>query len=461
MVDVDTIAAISTAPGEGAIGIVRLSGSRSLDIVSSIFRSKGDKDIKKVKSHTIHYGYIYDPESGLNIDEVLVTVMRAPHTYTREDIVEINCHGGPIPLKRILELVLRMGARIAEPGEFTKRAFLNGRIDFLQAEAVIDIIRAKTELSLNTAMRQLEGGLSQKINEIKNILLNLMALLEVCIDFPEEDVEPPSYEYIIEEIQKAIYLSEKLIKTAEAGKILREGLKVAIVGKPNVGKSSLLNALLREGRAIVTEIPGTTRDVIEEYININGIPIKIIDTAGIRETFDLVEKIGVEKTKEVLDKADLILLVIDASTALSDQDRYIFSLVKGKNVIVLLNKIDLPVMVTADEIKKDVDVSRVLKISIKEGIGIDALEDYIWEYVYEEGISSREDVLVTNVRHKNSLVKAVESLKKAYDTAKDGLPFDFITIDLKDALNNLGEITGEALKEDIIDKLFENFCIGK
>ncbi|TZE80759.1 tRNA uridine-5-carboxymethylaminomethyl(34) synthesis GTPase MnmE [Calorimonas adulescens] len=454
----DTIAAISTPPGEGGIGIVRLSGDMSIDIASRIFKSNTGKRLDKVKSHCMVYGHIVDPDTNLEIDEVLVSVMKAPHTYTREDIVEINCHGGFTPLKKILELCLRFGARPAGPGEFTKRAFINGRIDLAQAEAVMDIIRSNSDDALKTSVAQLEGKISREISDIRSNIVDLIAHIDAYVDFPEEDVEELSD--LKPDIERSIDKIEKLITSASTGKILREGLKTVIIGKPNVGKSSLLNALLKEERAIVTEIPGTTRDIIEEYINIKGVPVKLIDTAGIRDTNDIVERIGVEKTKKFLEQADLVILMFDSSLNLTDEDMLIIELVKDKKVVALLNKSDLPSVLKIDEIERSLPGAKVIRTSLLDGMGLDELTDYVYGLFYNGDIRI-DDPIITNTRHLACLKKAVDSLRSAVATFDDGKPVDLITVDLMAAVEALGEITGETAGEEIIDRIFQNFCVGK
>ncbi|MDI6619239.1 MAG: tRNA uridine-5-carboxymethylaminomethyl(34) synthesis GTPase MnmE [Clostridiales bacterium] len=457
----DTIAAISTPPGEGGIGIVRISGKESLNILERIFKSYRNKDIKSFKTYTLMYGYIHDVESGNIIDEVLVSYMKSPHTYTREDIVEINCHGGAVSVKKILEDVLRSGARLAEPGEFTKRAFLNGRIDLSQAEAVIDIVRAKTDESMDAALKQLEGSLSKKLKPIKDVLLDIMSHIEASIDFPEEDVDEVLYKDLKDSCIDLMGKLDEMIITADTGKIIREGLNTVIVGKPNVGKSSLLNALLEENRAIVTDIPGTTRDIIEDHLNIRGIPVNIIDTAGIREAKDEVEKIGVQKTKEYFKKADLVIFILDGSDILTHEDMEIFKLVNGRKCIILINKTDLPQKIDMNDVLKYSRDSKILKASIKNGIGISRLKDMIYNYVYGGKVKQSTDFMITNVRHKDLLTKAKLSLKSAVDAVDKNIPLDLISIDINDCLGDIGEITGENISDDIIDRIFSRFCIGK
>ncbi|SHF21664.1 tRNA uridine-5-carboxymethylaminomethyl(34) synthesis GTPase MnmE [Caloramator proteoclasticus] len=456
----DTIAAISTPVGEGGIGIVRMSGKDSLSIIEKVFKSYKGKNVKDMKSYTMMYGFIIDPNTDEKIDEVIISYMKAPNTYTREDIVEINCHGGVVAVKRILSLVLKNGARLAEPGEFTKRAFLNGRIDLSQAEAVIDLIRAKTSESMHIALEQSQGKLSQRIKDIMNRLLGILAHIEASVDFPEDDIENVVSSKIINDSNEIIKELEHLIKNAETGKILREGLNTSIVGKPNVGKSSLLNALLEEKRAIVTDIPGTTRDVIEEYINIRGIPVKIIDTAGIRETQDIVEKIGVEKSKEYIEKSDLIIFMIDSSRPLDDEDLEIIELIKNKKVIVVINKIDLPMELNLDIIKSNFNEENIVFASINTEKGVEDIKQKIEDFVFSGEVKSK-DIFVTNVRHKDILFKAKESILKGIETIELGLPLDIASVEYKDAYLKLGEITGDTAAEDIIDRIFSDFCIGK
>ncbi|GIW48550.1 MAG: tRNA modification GTPase MnmE [Caloramator sp.] len=456
----DTIAAISTPVGEGGIGIVRMSGKDSLSILEKIFKSYKGKNVKDMKSYTMMYGFIIDPNTDEKVDEVIISYMKAPNTYTREDIVEINCHGGVVAVKRILSLVLKNGARLAEPGEFTKRAFLNGRIDLSQAEAVIDLIRAKTSESMHIALEQSQGKLSKRIKDIMNRLLGILAHIEASVDFPEDDIENVVSSKIINDSNEIIKELEHLIKNAETGKILREGLNTSIVGKPNVGKSSLLNALLEEKRAIVTDIPGTTRDVIEEYINIRGIPVKIIDTAGIRETQDIVEKIGVEKSKEYIEKSDLILFMIDSSRPLDDEDLEIIELIKNKKVIVVINKIDLPMELNLDIIKSNFNEENIVFASINTEKGVEDIKQKIEDFVFSGEVKSK-DIFVTNVRHKDILFKAKESILKGIETIELGLPLDIASVEYKDAYLKLGEITGDTAAEDIIDRIFSDFCIGK
>ncbi|HOA79490.1 MAG TPA: tRNA uridine-5-carboxymethylaminomethyl(34) synthesis GTPase MnmE [Defluviitaleaceae bacterium] len=458
MID-DTIAAISTPLGIGGIGIIRISGKDAFSIANSIFKSKKVKDLSLLKSHTIHYGNIVDGDKI--IDEVLVTLMKAPNTYTKEDVVEINCHGGIVSVKKVLEQVIKSGARLAEPGEFTKRAFLNGRIDLSQAEAVIDIINSKTDNSLKVAVNQLEGRLSNEIKSIMDKLIEMMAHIETSIDYPEYDLEEISYDNLKNSINEIRRKIKYLLDTADSGKILREGVKTVIVGKPNVGKSSLLNALVREQRAIVTSIPGTTRDVLEEYVNISGIPFKIIDTAGIRETEDLVEKIGVDRSKELLELADLIIFIIDLSVPLTEEDLYIMDLIKDRKTLIILNKTDKETVINKEEIFNKFSNNKVVEMSTKNPKDIERLEEVL-KAMFDEGhINLDDSAVVSNMRHKNALIKANNSLEDALKSIDADMPVDFLSIDLSNAYNYLGEITGETIEEDLINKIFSEFCLGK
>ena len=459
MKEFDTIAAVATSLGEGGISIIRVSGNRALSIVSSIFRGKNHRTLEDIKSYTMRYGYIIDKASGDTIDEVIVSYMKGPRSFTAEDTIEINCHGGVVSTNRVLLEVVKSGARIAEPGEFTKRAFLNGRIDLSQAEAVIDIIRAKTELSMKSALMQSEGRISREIALMRTSLLRIIAHIEATVDFPEDDLEEITSEKVLVDMESVLGEIDKLLSTANEGKIIREGLSTVIVGKPNVGKSSLLNALLMESRAIVTDIPGTTRDVIEEYINIEGVPIKVVDTAGIRETEDVVEKIGVEKSKEKINEADLIILMLDSSRALDEEDKEIVEYISDRKYIVLLNKSDLDSKITKEDLKL-LNSNYIIEVSAKTGEGIKELKDCIKELFFKGEVSSK-DLLITNTRHKEALIRAKESLQASINTLRHTLAIDLASIDVRNAWRYLGEITGETLEEDIIDKIFSEFCIGK
>ncbi|MPM12013.1 tRNA modification GTPase MnmE [bioreactor metagenome] len=455
----DTIAAIATAPGEGGIGIIRISGERSLLVAEEIFRSMSGKLIKDYKTRTLVYGNIVDGDKV--IDEVLVAYMKGPNSYTAEDVIEINCHGGFISVKKILELILSKDVRLAEQGEFTKRAFLNGRIDLSQAEAIIDVIKAKTDMAHEVAQNQLEGSLSNKIKDLRMKVTEVLAHLEVAIDFSEEDVEEITYQTLEEKARELKNEIKKLYDTAESGKILRDGLKTVIVGKPNVGKSSLLNSILGENRAIVTDIPGTTRDVIEEFVNIKGIPLKIVDTAGIRETEDVVEKIGVEKSKESFNSADLVIMVLDSSRQLSDEDLEILANLENKKTIVLLNKTDLEQKIEEDKIRQYVDNDSIIRISALKHEGIEQIHDKIESMVYKGSIKNTSSVVITNSRHKDALLRAYESINDAISAIEQNLPYDFIEVDFKNIWDYLGYINGDTVKEDLLDTIFSNFCIGK
>jgi len=455
----ETIAAISTAPGEAGIGIVRISGPQAIDILDAIFEPKRRESIKEFGQRKMVYGFVLDGKE--RIDEVLAVYMKGPGTYTAEDVAEIDCHGGIVPSRKILEMALKNGARLAERGEFTKRAFLNGRLDLTQAEAVMDLIGAKTDKSYEIALDQLEGGLSKKVRSIRNKLLTMLAKIEVGIDYPEEDIEDITFDEILKLELSVESDVRELLKTADTGKIMREGLQTVIIGKPNVGKSSLLNALLQEARAIVTNIPGTTRDVIEEHLNIRGIPVKIVDTAGIRETEDMIEKMGVERSKAFFNKADLIILVLDAGEAIRKEDREIIEYVKDRKAIVLVNKTDLKVKISDEEIKTLLGDKAIIKTSLLNGSGLKELEDKIVEMVYSGEIFQRGDALVTSVRQKRALEMALKSIADAIKITHEKLPYDFIEIDIKNAYAYLGEIIGETVGDDIIDKVFSEFCLGK
>ncbi|MCB2832280.1 tRNA uridine-5-carboxymethylaminomethyl(34) synthesis GTPase MnmE [Streptococcus dysgalactiae] len=451
----DTITAISTPLGEGAIGIVRLSGTDALAIAQSVFKGK---NLEQVASHTINYGHIVDPKTGTIVDEVMVSVMLAPKTFTRENVIEINTHGGIAVTNEILQLLIRQGARMAEPGEFTKRAFLNGRVDLTQAEAVMDIIRAKTDKAMTIAVKQLDGSLSQLINDTRQEILNTLAQVEVNIDYPEyDDVEEMTTALLREKTQEFQKLLKNLLRTAKRGKILREGLSTAIIGRPNVGKSSLLNNLLREDKAIVTDIAGTTRDVIEEYVNIKGVPLKLVDTAGIRETDDLVEQIGVERSKKALQEADLVLLVLNASEPLTDQDRSLLYLSQDSNRIILLNKTDLEQKIELEQLPAD-----LIPISVLTNHNIDLIEDRINQLFFDNaGLVEQDATYLSNTRHISLIEKAVQSLEAVNDGLALGMPVDLLQVDLTRTWEILGEITGDAAPDELITQLFSQFCLGK
>ncbi|MBN1037020.1 tRNA uridine-5-carboxymethylaminomethyl(34) synthesis GTPase MnmE [Clostridium botulinum] len=456
MREFDTICGIATPIGEGGVSIIRISGSKALDIISKIFVGKNNIDLKQMKTYTMRYGHIIEFESKDVIDEVIISYMKGPHSYTTEDIIEINCHGGVISTNSVMNQVIKAGARVAEPGEFTKRAFLNGRIDLSQAEAVIDIIKAKTDLSMKSALMQSGGALSMQIKEIRQYLLNTLALIEYGVDFTEddEDIDDTLVLRVKDGIKTTILKVRELLKGADEGKIIRDGLNVVIIGKPNVGKSSLLNVLLKEKRAIVTDIPGTTRDIIEEYLNIDGIPIKITDTAGIRETEDTVEKIGVERSREKIEEADLIILILDSSRDLEEEDKEIINTIKDKNHIVLLNKTDL------DRKIVDIDLDNQIKISAKTGYGIEELKNKIKELFFSGDINS-ESLIVSNVRHKQALYRSLENCEVALDRVNANEFLDLISIYVTSAMKALGEITGDELEEDVLNKIFSEFCVGK
>lgn len=454
-----TIAAISTAMSASGIGIVRMSGPESMDVISRIYRSKnGGKNIKEVKSHTIHYGYIFDGEEV--VDEVLVMVMRAPRTYTGEDTVEIDCHGGVYAMKKVLETVLRNGAQIAEPGEFTKRAFLNGRLDLSQAEAVMDVIQAKSAVALKSSLQQLKGSVLRAIKEIRSSILYQIAFIESALDDPEHislEGYPEKLRKIVDEEYEKV---ETLLKSADDGRMIQEGIKTVILGKPNAGKSSLLNFLVGEDRAIVTDIAGTTRDTLEEYISLHGISLRIVDTAGIRETEDVVEKIGVGKAKKMAEDADLILYVVDSSLPLDENDREIMELLGGRKSIVIYNKTDLESAVDIKELKEKTG-SPVIPVSVVEETGITELEETIKKMFFRGEISFDDEVYITNARHKTALEEALESLKMVGESIETGMSEDFFSIDLMSAYESLGKIVGESVGEDLVNEIFSRFCVGK
>ncbi|MCJ7856159.1 tRNA uridine-5-carboxymethylaminomethyl(34) synthesis GTPase MnmE [Lachnospiraceae bacterium NSJ-143] len=456
----DIIAAPSTPPGAGGIGIIRVSGMGAVELVDKIFVSASGKRLSEKPTHTITYGNIVDG-SGTKIDEVLVSIMRAPNSYTREDVAEINCHGGTASVKRVMEEAVRAGARAAEPGEFTKRAFLNGRIDLTQAEAVIDIINSKTELSMKNAVNQLSGGLSARVKAIRERLVDAVSTIEAAIDYPEHDIEEETYSSLDKTVGYALKDIGELLKTAEMGKMVRDGVSLVILGKPNVGKSSLLNFLLDEERAIVTDIPGTTRDTVEEYLNIAGIPVRITDTAGVRQTDDLVEKIGVERSVKMAENADLILLMLDSSRELDSDDLKLMEFLKGRKYIVIINKTDLSNAADKNLIEQSIGRENLLELSVKEKTGTDRLLKRLEEILTGGDIQAGDGVLVSNVRHRDSLESAERSLKKALDTIAVRMPEDFVSMDISEAIGFLGEITGESLMEDIINRIFEKFCLGK
>ena len=455
----DTIAAISTGMTNSGIGKVRMSGPDAVDIIHKIYKSPGGKkDISRAKSHTIHYGYIYDGE--VLIDEVLVLFMRAPKSYTTEDMVEIDCHGGVVVMKKLLDTVIKYGARPAEPGEFTKRAFLNGRIDLTQAEAVIDVINSKSEMALSNSVRQLKGNILNKVKDIRKSIIGHIAFIEAAMDDPEHINADHFGEELKESVIEHIHSIEKLLASSDNGRMIKEGIKTVIVGKPNAGKSSLLNVLVGDERAIVTNVAGTTRDTLEEFIQINGIPLNIIDTAGIRDTEDVVEKIGVDKAKNFAEDADLVIYVVDGSTNLDDNDRAIIEMIKDKKVIVLINKIDLHLVTTKEMVEKEIR-KPVIEISAKEEKGIDLLEKQLKDMFFGGDLSFNDEIYITNARQKAALNDALNSLKMVVQSIDDGMPEDFYSIDLMNCYDCLGSLIGESTGEDLIDTIFSDFCMGK
>ena len=459
----ETIAAISTAMGNGGIGIIRMSGKESFKILEKIFRNnKGEKiDLNKIKGYTIQYGTIVDSKTEEKIDEVLVSFFKNPKSYTREDMCEINSHGGMVVEKQILEQCLKNGAILAEPGEFTKRAFLNGRIDLSQAESIMDLINSKTEKESKASINQLQGDLSNRINEIRHDLLDIMADIEASIDYPEYDIEEVTNSKALGILENTKNKLESLKDTFRSGKILKEGIKTAIIGKPNAGKSSLLNKILKEERAIVSEIEGTTRDTIEEFITIKGIPLKIIDTAGIRKTSDKIEEIGVKKALDIAKDAELVLVILDNSKDLTEEDKEILKLAESKNSIILLNKVDLKEnnLENSEELKK-LD-KKIIKISAKNGNGIEELYNEIENMFQIKNLETDGEIIITNIRHKNQIEYAINNIDEAMNAVKSNLPIDIISISIKQTLEDLGKITGENVSEDIINEIFSKFCLGK
>lgn len=455
----DTIAAIATAMSPSGIGIIRISGDEALSVIDRIYRSKsGNKKLSNCKSHTIHYGYIYDDEEL--IDEVMVLLMKAPNSYTREDCVEIDCHGGIYVMKRILETVIKYGVRPADPGEFTKRAFLNGRIDLTEAESVIDVINAKNDFALKSSLNQLKGSVHTDVSLMRDKIIHEIAFIESALDDPEH-ISLESYPQTLHNIvDNLIKKSKKILESFDNGRILKEGINTVIVGKPNAGKSSLLNILVGEERAIVTEIAGTTRDVLEQQINLNGITLNVMDTAGIRDTNDIVEKIGVDRALEYASKADLVIYVIDASTNLDESDHEIMKFLQEKNVIILLNKSDLDQKVTMEDVKIRLD-KKIISISAKERLGITELEETIKKMFFHGEISFNDEIYAINVRQKNSLQLATEHLQQVLQSIQDGMPEDFFSIDLMGAYEELGKIIGEEVEDDLVEEIFSNFCMGK
>ena len=454
----DTIAAIATAMSSSGIGIVRISGDEAVSVADKIFEMKNHKKLSEMPSHTIHYGHIHDGDEV--IDEVMVLLMRGPRSYTREDTVEIDCHGGVYVMKRILETVIKYGARPAEPGEFTKRAFLNGRIDLSQAESVIDVIYSKNEFALKSSISQLSGSVSEKIREIRSTVLHEIAFIESALDDPEHISLEGYPEELTGIVSGVIERIEKLLANSDNGKMLKEGISTVIVGKPNAGKSSLLNTLVGEEKAIVTDIAGTTRDVLEEQINLNGIVLNIIDTAGIRDTEDVVEKIGVERAKKYLNDADLVIYVVDTSTVLDENDYEIMELLKDRHAIVLLNKSDLKQITTVEQVKEHLDKT-MIPISAKEQTGIEELEKAIKEMFFSGEVTFNDEVYITNIRQKTALQEALKSLRPVLQSIADEMPEDFYSIDLMNAYEELGTIIGEAVEDDLVNEIFSKFCMGK
>ena len=458
--DFDTITSISTPMGEGAIGIVRLSGPQAVEIGDKLY--KGKKPLAEVDSHTINYGHIIDPETNETVEEVMISVLRAPKTFTREDIIEINCHGGILTINRILELTMTHGARMAEPGEYTKRAFLNGRIDLSQAEAVMDFIRSKTDRASKVAMNQIEGRLSDLIKRQRQSILEILAQVEVNIDYPEyDDVEDATTEFLLQQSKNIKQEINQLLETGAQGKIMREGLSTVIVGRPNVGKSSMLNNLIQDNKAIVTEVAGTTRDVLEEYVNVRGVPLRLVDTAGIRDTEDIVEKIGVERSRKALSQADLILFVLNNNEALTEDDQTLYDVVKNEDVIAIINKTDLETHLDINEVKEMIGDTPLIQTSMLKQEGIDELEIQIRDLFFGGDVQNQDMTYVSNSRHISLLKQARQSIQDAIDAAESGIPMDMVQIDLTRTWEILGEIIGESASDELIDQLFSQFCLGK
>lgn len=458
--DFDTITSISTPMGEGAIGIVRLSGPQAIEIGDILY--KGKKKLSEVETHTINYGHIIDPETNETVEEVMVSVLRAPKTFTREDIIEINCHGGILTINRILELTMTYGARMAEPGEYTKRAFLNGRIDLSQAEAVMDFIRSKTDRASKVAMNQIEGRLSDLIKKQRQSILEILAQVEVNIDYPEyDDVEDATTDFLLEQSKRIKEEINQLLETGTQGKIMREGLSTVIVGRPNVGKSSMLNNLIQDNKAIVTEVAGTTRDVLEEYVNVRGVPLRLVDTAGIRDTEDIVEKIGVERSRKALSEADLILFVLNNNEPLTEDDQTLFEVIKNEDVIVIINKTDLEQRLDVSELREMIGDMPLIQTSMLKQEGIDELEIQIKDLFFGGEVQNQDMTYVSNSRHISLLKQARQSIQDAIDAAESGIPMDMVQIDLTRTWEILGEIIGESASDELIDQLFSQFCLGK
>ena len=460
VMDFDTITSISTPMGEGAIGIVRLSGPQAIEIGDKLY--KGKYKLAEVDSHTINYGHIVDPETNEVVEEVMISVLRAPKTFTREDIIEINCHGGILTINRVLELTMTHGARMAEPGEYSKRAFLNGRIDLSQAEAVMDFIRSKTDRASKVAMNQIEGRLSDLIKRQRQSILEILAQVEVNIDYPEyDDVEDATTEFLLEQSKNIKAEIDKLLETGAQGKIMREGLSTVIVGKPNVGKSSMLNNLIQDNKAIVTEVAGTARDVLEEYVNVRGVPLRLVDTAGIRDTEDIVEKIGVERSRKALSQADLILFVLNYNEPLTKEDCTLFEVIKNEDVIVIVNKTDLAQQLNIEEVQEMIGNKPLIQTSMLKQEGIDELEIQIRDLFFGGDVQNQDMTYVSNSRHIALLKQARHAIQDAIDAAESGVPMDMVQIDLTRTWEILGEIIGESASDELINQLFSQFCLGK
>lgn len=460
VMDFDTITSISTPMGEGAIGIVRLSGPQAIEIGDKLY--KGKYKLAEVDSHTINYGHIVDPETNEVVEEVMISVLRAPKTFTREDIIEINCHGGILTINRVLELTMTHGARMAEPGEYSKRAFLNGRIDLSQAEAVMDFIRSKTDRASKVAMNQIEGRLSDLIKRQRQSILEILAQVEVNIDYPEyDDVEDATTEFLLEQSKNIKAEIDKLLETGAQGKIMREGLSTVIVGKPNVGKSSMLNNLIQDNKAIVTEVAGTTRDVLEEYVNVRGVPLRLVDTAGIRDTEDIVEKIGVERSRKALSQADLILFVLNYNEPLTKEERTLFEVIENEDVIVIVNKTDLAQQLNIEEVQEMIGNKPLIQTSMLKQEGIDELEIQIRDLFFGGDVQNQDMTYVSNSRHIALLKQARHAIQDAINAAESGVPMDMVQIDLTRTWEILGEIIGESASDELINQLFSQFCLGK
>lgn len=456
-----TIAAIATAPGEAGVGIVRITGEESLSILTKIFSPQRGRKVAKEDDRRMVYGKVEDPITGEWVDEALAVYMMAPHTYTREDVVEIQCHGGVVAVKKILGLCLRNGAELAGPGEFTKRAFLNGRFDLSQAEAVMNLISAKTNASYQNSLKQLSGQLSEVVSGIRQHLLEVLANITVAIDFPENEAEAITIQRMRGILESAEIEVSRLLETAETGRILRDGVKTVILGKPNVGKSSLMNALLRENRAIVTEIPGTTRDVLEEYVNLHGVPLRLVDTAGIRETQDQVERIGVDRAVDWVQRADLLVAVFDKSRKLEEEDHRVLSLLVDRNAIIVLNKSDLAEIISREMMEAEVPNATIIETSMATQHGLETFENAIKDLFFHGGIDLQHETVISNVRHQHLLEKTASHIQEAISAIEMGMPIDCFEVDVKDAWQALGEISGDTVTEDVLDQVFQEFCIGK